>query len=270
VKNKKKLFRWLKIIICIYCIVGIAFYYLQEKIYFRPVLLDEDSSYHFMRPFNEKNIEQDNQTKFNIIQFTVPDSLRKGLVLYFHGNRENIKHYASFADNFTRNRYEVWMPDYPGFGKSRGALNEQVLYDEALQVYKLARKQYAPEQIIIYGKSIGTGIAAELASIRDCKKLILETPYYSLTALSERVLWMYPLNLLMHFKLPEYEYISKVTAPISIFHGTNDGVIPYAHALKLKAVLKPADEFITVDGGSHNDLYQFPLVQKKLDSLLKN
>ncbi len=234
------------------------------------MLLHEDSSYHFTQPFVEKNIEQDKDTKFNIVQFTVPDSLRKGVVLYFHGNRENINHYAAFAGNFTRNRYEVWMPDYPGFGKSRGVLTEQVLYDEALQVYKLARKQYLPDQIIIYGKSVGTGIAAELASVRDCKKLILETPYYSLLSLSRRVLWMYPLDLLMHFKIPEYEYLSKVTAPITIFHGTDDGVIPYSHALKLKEVLKPADEFITINGGSHNDLYHFSLVEKKLDSLLNN
>lgn len=261
--------RWIKVFIIVYCIVGIAFYYLQEKIYFRPVPLSADSSYHFTQPFTEKDIELDNDTKFNVVQFTVPDSLCKGVVLYFHGNRENINHYAPFANSFTRNHYEVWMPDYPGFGKSKGKLSEQVLYDEALQVYKLARIKYKPEQIIIYGKSIGTGIAAELAAVRDCRQLILETPYYSLVSLSRRVLWMYPLDLLMHFKIPEYEYLSKVTAPITIFHGTDDGVIPYSHATKLKTVLKPGDAFITIEGGSHNDLYRFPQVQQKLDSLLK-
>jgi alpha-beta hydrolase superfamily lysophospholipase len=54
----------------------------------------------------------------SIIQFTVPDSVRKGIVLYFHGNMKNIERYAPFATHFTRNKYEVWMMDYPGFGKS--------------------------------------------------------------------------------------------------------------------------------------------------------
>ena len=270
VKNKQRSFRISKIIIVCYCLVGTAFYYLQEKLIFHAKALSADSSYHFTQPFTEANIEMDAETHFNIVQFTVPDSVKKGIVLYFHGNRENVNHYAEFAVNFTRNQYEVWMPDYPGFGKSTGTLSEPGLYEVALQVYKLARTQYKPEQIIIYGRSLGTGIAAQLASVRDCKKLILETPYYSFTSLTRILFWMYPVDLLLHFKMRTHEYLPKVTAPVSIFHGTGDGVIPYFNAARLKVVLKPADEFITIDGGSHNDLNGFPLMQKKLDSLLKN
>jgi len=270
VKNKKTFYRWLKIIIVVYCLAGSIFYYLQEKLLFHPIPLSADSTYHFKQVFTEANIVLDDETKFNIVQFTVPDSLRKGIVLYFHGNRENINHYAEFSTNFTRNGYEVWMPDYPGFGKSTGKFTEQIMYDEALQVYKLARTKYKPGQIIIYGKSVGNGIAAQLASVRDCKRLILETPYYSLTSLTRILFWMYPVDKLLHFKLPVHEYLNKVTAPISIFHGTDDGVIPYRNANRLKEVLKPGDEFITIEGGTHNDLNSFPLMQKKLDSLLQN
>lgn len=268
--NKQKRFRWIKIIIVVYCLVGTALYYVQDKLLFHPVPLPADSVYHFTEAFTEANIDYDANTRFNVVKFTVPDSIRKGIVLYFHGNRENINHYANFAGNFTRNHYEVWMPDYPGFGKSTGIFSEQVLYDEALQVYKMARIKYAPEQIIIYGKSLGTGIAAELASVRDCKKLILETPYYSFTSLVRLPCFMYPVELLSHYKVPTYQYLQKVTAPISIFHGDDDGVIPYFNAKRLKEYLKPTDEFITIEGGSHNNLNTFPLMQKKIDSLLTN
>ncbi|MFX7776395.1 hypothetical protein ABTJ98_20395, partial [Acinetobacter baumannii] len=88
-----------------------------------------------------------------------------------------------------------------------------------LQLYRLARKKYAPNQIIIYGKSIGTGIATQLASIRDCKQLILETPYYSIPSMLHTYFWMYPLQQLLHYKLPTYAYLPKVTAPVTIFHG---------------------------------------------------
>ena len=149
--------KWIKILIIVYCLVGTGFYYLQEKIFFRPVPLAPYSTYHFSQPFIEKELQLDSETSIDIVQFTVPDSLRKGIVLYFHGNRENINHYAEFAINFTRNGYEVWMPDYPGFGKSSGKLSEKVLYEEALQVYKLARIHYPPDSIIIYGRSLGSG-----------------------------------------------------------------------------------------------------------------
>ncbi len=249
--------------------MGIALYYLQDKLLFHPQALPAGSSYHFNQPFTEANIELDANTSINMVQFTVPDSLRKGIVLYFHGNRENINHYAGFASNFTRNHYEVWMPDYPGFGKSTGKFSEEVLYEMALQVYKLARTKYKPEQIIIYGKSLGTGIAAELASVRDCRQLILETPHYSFTSLMRIICWMYPVDMLSHYKMPIHTYLSKVTALITIFHGTADGVIPYFNAQRLKPVLKSTDEFVTIEGGSHNDLNGFALMQQKLDSLLK-
>ena len=266
--NKQKTFRWIKIVIVVYCLIGTALYYLQDKLLFHPVALSADSVYHFTQPFTETNIEYDAKTRFNIVAFTVPDSVRKGIVLYFHGNRENINHYAQFSNNFTKNNYEVWMPDYPGFGKSTGDFTEKLLYDEALQVYKMARIKYKPEQIIIYGKSLGTGIAAQLASVRDCKMLILETPYYSFTSLVRLPCFMYPVELLSHYKIPTHQYLQKVTAPVTIFHGSSDGVIPYFNAKRLKDILKANDTFITIEGGSHNDLNSFPLMQKKLDSLL--
>lgn len=270
VQNKKKFFRWLKIIVAVYCIIGIIFYYLQEKLLFHPIPLPENRAWQFAQPFIEANIRVDDETNFNIVQFTVPDSLRKGIVLYFHGNRENVNHYAGVAVNFTRNHYEVWMPDYPGYGKSTGVLTEQLMYDEALQAYKLARTKYLPQQIVIYGRSLGTGIAAHLAAERDTKRLILETPYYSMGSMVNRFFWMYPVARLLHYKLPTWQYLQKVTAPVNIFHGTADGVITYSQAARLKKILKPGDEFITIPGGSHNDLNTFPLMQKKLDSLMKD
>jgi pimeloyl-ACP methyl ester carboxylesterase len=72
----------------------------------------------------------------------------------------------------------------------------------------------------------------------------------------------------LHFKFPSNENLLKVTAPITIFHGTDDGVTPYRNAVQLKAVLKPVDEFITIEKGSHKDLNNFLLMQQKMDSLL--
>jgi fermentation-respiration switch protein FrsA (DUF1100 family) len=75
---------------------------------------------------------------------------------------------------------------------------------------------------------------------------------------------------MIHYKIPTHDYIQKVIPPITIFHGTNDDVIPYRNAEKLKQFLKPGDEFITINGGEHNDLYKFKGMLGKLDSLLKN
>ena len=266
---KKKIFRWIKVIILLYCSIGIAAYYGQEWFLFRPTPVPATTKYDFGRPFREIDLPYDKETNLNIIQFSPADSLSRGVVLYFHGNKANISRYAPFAPDFTDKGYEVWMIDYPGYGKSRGLRTEQRLYDYALQLYKLARSRYQPGQIVIYGKSLGTGIAAQLASVRDCKRLILESPYYSLHSLYRRWLPIYPIGVMMHYRIPTYEYLPSVTAPVTIFHGTADWTIPYGNAARLKPLLKQGDEFVTLQGGGHKDLGRFPLYHSKLDSVLR-
>lgn len=250
-----------------YIVFGILLYFLQEKFLFHPEKLPADYTYKFNIPSKEVNLAINNDKNLNIVQFTVPDSVCKGVVLYFHGNRRNIERYALFATNFTKNNYEVWMMDYPGFGKSTGERTEQIMYEDAEQFYKMARARFPKDSIIFYGKSLGTGVAAQLASVRNCKRLILETPYYSVEALMNTYLFMYPVNWMTKYHFPTYQYFEKVEVPITIFHGTSDGLIPYRQAQRLQNI-KPGIELVTIEKGKHNNLNDFPLYHHKLDSLL--
>lgn len=274
-QKKRSWFRTIRLILLIYGSVGIAIYYLQDYILFHPVSLPRDYAYNFKEPYREVNIPYDSGSNINVIQFSVPASAQsvppapKGVVLYFHGNRDNIGWYEKFVSNFTKNGYEVWMMDYPGYGKSTGPVNEQRLYDYAGQLYKLARARFSPDSITLYGKSLGTGVAAWLASRKNCRQLILETPYYSMTSLAGYYFPIYPTGRMIHCKLPTYLYLQKVIAPVAILHGSSDWTIPHRNARRLSAFLKPGDTFITIPGGSHNDLNDFPLFHHELDSLLR-
>src|SRR5687767_3790365 len=173
----KKLGKWFKIVVLIYVLGGIALYFLQDYLLFRPVSLKRDHNYDFTEKHKDINIPITENSNLNIVQFFSTDSVTKGVVLYFHGNKKNISWYAKYSPYFTRDGYEVWIIDYPGFGKSTGKFTEQILYDWADHMYNFARSKFNADSIIIYGKSMGTGIAAHLASVQPCKKLILETPY---------------------------------------------------------------------------------------------
>jgi uncharacterized protein len=266
--NRKTIYRWLKIIVLIYCCIGITLFYLQERFLFHPEKLSNAYVYHFDVPFEEVNIPINNTDTVNMIKFFPTDSVRKGVVVYFHGNRQNVERYAKFAGSFTRHGYEVWMGDYPGFGKTTGERTEKKMYEQALQVQKMAAAKYGKDSIILYGKSLGTGIAAYVASQSNNKRLILETPYYSIPSLFSCYAPIYPNSKMSTYKIPSNEYLADVNYPISIFHGTEDGVIPYRNAARLKKILKPADEFITIEKGTHHNLATFDLYKKKLDSLL--
>lgn len=272
-------------------------YYFQEKFYFNPTTLPASHKFTFKQPFREVNIPYKKDATINIVQFLtektneaqgdsntvlsnagdviasteIDSSIRgtsKGLVLYFHGNRDNIEHYAPASTMFTRNGYEIWMMDYPGFGKSTGEMTEDVFYEYALTTYKLARTRFKPSEIVIYGRSLGTGVASQLASVRDCRALILETPFASLYSLIGYYAPAYPVKRIIRNHFDVYEHLKKVAAPVTIFAGSEDLKTPIANSKRLREVLKPGDQFIIVEGGHHNDLPQFPLFNEKLDSLL--
>jgi alpha-beta hydrolase superfamily lysophospholipase len=269
-KTKKRLKNTLKIIVALYLVGGIALWYLQDTIFFHPRKIRAGEEFSFKGAHMEVNSPVDASSILNFVKFIPTDTgSTKGIVLYFHGNRDNINRYAAASTWFTKHGYEVWMPDYPGFGKTTGKFKEERLYDDAHVLYKLAAKRFSPDQMIIYGRSLGTGVATELASSQACKKLILETPYYSLTELAGAHFPMYPVKFLVRYKFPLHEYLQMVKVPVTIFHGTNDAVIPYKHSSRLKPLLKKGDEFITIEEGKHNNLGNFSLFQQKLDSLLR-
>ena len=266
---KKRIIKWFKIIAVLYIVIGVILYFIQEKLLFHPVQLPRSYQYQFNVPFKEMDIAINKHDTLNLVQFYPDKGPRKGVVLYFHGNKENVNNYAMYADNFTRSGYEVWIEDYPGFGKSTGERTEKNLNLQAWELYKMAMAKYAADSIIIYGKSFGTGIAAYVASNARCRRLILETPYYSIPDLFNCYAPIYPVELASHYKFRINQYLPDVKDPITIFHGTNDWIIPYRCAAKLKKYLKPTDEFVSIEEGSHNTLNDYPLFHQKLDSLLR-
>jgi uncharacterized protein len=267
--NRKKLFRWLKIILLFYCTIGIALFYLQEIFLFHPVKLSADYKFNFPGKYEEMMIPLNETDTMSLVKFYPVDSLRKGIVIYFHGNRENINRYAPFVTPFTKLGYEVWMEDYPGFGKSAGVITEKKLYDQALQIQKLAALKYSSDSIIIYGKSLGTGIAAYTAANSEAKMLILESPYYSIPALFDCYAFIYPNKQMSTYKIPVYNFLEDVNYPVVIFHGTDDWVVPYRCSSKLKTVLKPADKYITIYKADHHNINQTRVYYKAIDSLLR-
>jgi pimeloyl-ACP methyl ester carboxylesterase len=237
--NKKILYRWIKVVVLVYCSVGIAIYYGQDRLIFHPVKAERNSWYHFDQPSTELNLNYDPNTNLNIVEFKATDrpadSMAKGVVLFFHGNAGNNAGYASRAVDPAAKGYELWMMDYPGFGKSTGARDEESLYKYSLLFYKLARSRWKPDQIQIEGVGVGAGIAAQLAAVRDCRRLTLEDASYSLTASwRRRGLFLYPLGSLLHYHFPIYKYLPAVTAPVTLIHSDK----------RLQLLLKPGDVFV--------------------------
>lgn len=263
-----KWMRRLKRLLIAYVLIGIGLWVFQENLLFHPQSLPPDYIFQFKDSFQEVEIPLADGHRLSMVRFFPQKSPRKGIVLYFHGNKQHIGRYAGFANNFTQLGYEVWMEDYPGYGKSTGRRTEQVLYDQARLLYSMAERECGADSIVLYGKSFGTGIAAYLASVKPCRQLLLETPYYSIPALFHCYAPIYPSRWMATWKIPLNEYISKLTIPVTIFHGTSDGVIPYSCAIQLKPLLKSTDSFVTIPGGNHHNLNDYAQFHEALNAAM--
>jgi pimeloyl-ACP methyl ester carboxylesterase len=262
-----KKYKWLLLAYLLLC--GM-FYYYQHLFFFQPRRLDVNHMLTFpvRIKFSEAKIPFDSATVIDVVKFEPDSGKPKGVVLFFHGNRYNVEHYSTYAPYFTKNGYECWMPDYPGYGRSTGEMSVEALQQIAIQLYKMARVRYEPGQLVVYGKSLGTGIASYLAAKRDCKALILETPYYNLENLAGQYAFMLPVGYLMRYNLPLHQYLQDVIAPATVLHGTRDELISLTQAVMLANMLKANDKIYIVENAVHNNLPAFGIYHQVVDSVL--
>jgi pimeloyl-ACP methyl ester carboxylesterase len=145
--------------------------------------------------------------------------------------------------------------DYRGFGGSDGKPSEQGLYTDALTAYDLLiAKGITPEQIIIHGHSLGSGVATWLATKRQAKALILEAPFTAAVDVAAERYPYLPVNLLMRGKFLNRERMKNIHIPVLIVHGDRDSVIPFAHGKRLFALANRPKNFVRMIGSDHSTL----------------
>ncbi|WP_425077762.1 alpha/beta hydrolase [Psychroserpens sp. S379A] len=262
---------WLSIaftVLIIYIAISVALYYLQDYMLFKPEKLPKDFQFDYdNQDTKEYNLETRDGAVINGLRF-FPKGESKGVVLYLKGNSKSIKGWGKFAVDFTRHGYNVLMVDYRGFGKSTGRRSQKAIKRDLQLVYNKLKELTSENNIILYGRSLGSGFAAKLASMNHPKMLILDAPYYSLTKVTARYAPFMPLSLLMKYPLPTYKWLKYVQCPIHIIHGTHDKLIPYKTSVKLSQVNPKLTKLHTIIGGGHKNLNNFESYHSMLDDII--
>lgn len=253
----------------ILCALGTFWGCSQESLIFFPETLPRDYKFSFSIPFDEIILPVDGGT-IHALHFK--SGQPKGVVLYFHGNAGSLRTWGEIAGEFTTRGYDLLIPDYRGFGKSSGNISsETMLLEDGMAAYVYLRRHYPEERIVLYGRSIGTGIAAYVATTGKPRMLILESPYYSLMELAA---YHYPfvsvsvIRSWLRYPLRTDLWLRKIACPIVLFHGTRDNIIPYDASERLIKLGVADCRLIRLEGGGHNDLSDFPLYQRTLSDLL--
>jgi fermentation-respiration switch protein FrsA (DUF1100 family) len=254
------------VIVSVYVGFCLFFYFFQHLFFFRPEILSHDFAYKYPFPFEELHFEMEDGGSVNAIYFKVPNS--RGVIYYLKGNSRSIKGWGKFAKDFLSNGYDFVMMDYRGFGKSRGKRSQKTLFEDAQYLYKWLTERYDQKNIVLFGRSLGSGIAARIASWNSPRMLILDSPYFSFYHNIRRYVFFIPLRWLMRYDLRTDQYLKSITCPVHILHGTKDFLIPFRQSEQLQSLHPDKVKLHAVPGGHHNNLPDFPIFFELLYDIL--
>jgi hypothetical protein len=240
-----------------------ALYLGQERLLFQPTRLPPD--YRFaIEGVQERQVEVDGAV-LSALHFRQPGA--RGVVFFLHGNGGNLAEWLTSTAFYRRAGYDLFMIDYRGYGKSTGRISSEAqLHADVLAAWNTIAPEYAGRRKVIYGRSLGTGLATLLATQVAADQLILVSPYRSIAALAaENYRWV-PAAVL-RYPMPTERWLTQVRMPVLLVHGTSDPVIPIAHA-KALAALRPDAQTLWIAGAGHADIHDAAAYQDALAARL--
>jgi uncharacterized protein len=245
-------------------------YTLQFHVIFRPEKLDAALPFDFEDPYEEVWLHTPAKGRIHALWFHAPETCSpRGVVLYFHGNAGALDRWGDiFRQQFRDYGCDLFIMDYRRFGKSQGPVSEKAFYADALAAYDFLEARYRPEDMVIYGRSMGTGLASHVAAHRKAREVVLETPFASMPDLFYTYYPFLPRLFLFQFRLDNRHWLASVRDPITILAGNEDYVTPLRCANRLRPSLKAQDRFVVIEGAGHHDLADFPAFRKEMDRIL--
>lgn len=192
------------------------------------------------------------------LHLRLPDP--KGVVFFLHGNAGSLANWFVNPEYYRRLNFDLFMLDYRGFGKSTGRIeSEAQLHADVRTAWAGLQQRYADRKVVVYGRSLGTGLAvrlaAEMSTARPPDLTVLVSPYRSLVALAREHFPWVP-EAVVRYPLRTDQVIRQVQGPVLLVHGERDTLITPAHSEALKALV-PHATLLRVPGAAHNDLQEF-------------
>jgi alpha-beta hydrolase superfamily lysophospholipase len=250
----------------LYLLACSFYFFFQERLIFVPI-----GNWHPEAPimlgseFTEHTLESSEGGSLHAIHIKARQS--RGCILYFHGNTGSLVRWGPIAEELTSYGFDVFLADYRGYGRSFGPRTEELLYADALLCYKKLLSMYREDEICIYGRSLGSGMACWLAGRTNPRAVVLETPFNNMVEVANYHSRIIPVKLFLKYTFRNDVHLRGAKSPILIAHGTKDRIVPYKLGLRLYQSVKDiADtEMITIPGGRHGNLNGFPVFHQGLE-----
>ena len=196
-------------------------------------------------------------------------STEKALTLvYFHGNGDDLESSAPIAALYLKAGYGFLIAEYRGYSGLPGTPTEAGLYDDARAYLRgLIASGVDPKRIILFGRSLGTGVAVQMATEFQTGGLILLSPYRSIPEVAENQFPFLPAELLIKDRFQTFKKIASITTPLLVANGGQDDVIPPSQGRSVFALANEPKTFFFAATAGHNDMFKFGFGAASLDWL---
>jgi fermentation-respiration switch protein FrsA (DUF1100 family) len=249
--------KWFLIVVAVFYLGGLAvLYFKQRSILFPipPVGRTPPQGAGFSEAEEHFLTTSDGE---KVIVWHVPAKSGHAVILYFPGNGDFLAGRVASFRNMISDGTGLVALSYRGYAGSSGEPSEQGLLRDAASAYAFTSARYSADKIVVWGFSLGTGVAVALAAEQPVGKLILEAPYTSTADIAAAAFRFAPVRLLMRDSFRSDQRISRVSAPLLILHGTSDDTIPIAFGERLFALAHEPKQFVRFGGGGHDNLDDF-------------
>jgi uncharacterized protein len=230
----------------------------QERLLFRPQVLSADHRFDRGPDVAETWVDVPG-ARLNALHLKLPKP--DGVVFFLHGNAGSLDNWFLNPHDYRSANMDLFMVDYRGYGKSTGSIqSEAQLMADVRAAWTHIAPQYAGKRRVFFGRSLGTGLAAQLAADMPPSQqpdlLMLVSPYSSMVALAQTHYRWVP-SALLRYPLRSDAALARVKSPVWLAHGALDTLIPPSHSQALQAVA-PQASLLLVPGAAHGDLQQHP------------
>ena len=229
-----------------------ALYLMQSRLVFHPIAELALTPDEIGLTFEDVRIPVSSTESIHSWYF--PADSASATILFCHGNAGNISHRLETAAFLVAQGYNALLFDYRGYGQSDGEPTEENLYQDATAAYEwlVNVKRLKPEQIVIFGRSLGGAVAVDLAARVTCRALVLESTFSSATDMARELFPLLPMHWLLRYRFDSMAKIGSVETPVLSVHSPGDEIVPFAYGRALFDAANEPKRFLEISGG-HNE-----------------
>jgi uncharacterized protein len=253
--------KWLLIVVSVGFVCGLAVLFLVQRSFLFPVpTVARTSPREAGFPQAEEHVLATADGE-KVIVWHVPAKPGHPVILYFHGNGDFLAGFFGRFRALIADGTGVIALSYRGYAGSSGQPSEAGLLQDADAAYAFTTARYGVDNIVVWGFSLGTGVAVALAAEQRIGKLILEAPYTSIPDVAASTFWFVPVRLLMGDQFRSDQRIARVKVPLLIMQGANDATIPTVLGERLFTLAHEPKQFVRFPEGGHNDLDNYGAIE---------